>query len=393
VTNDISGGFTFTAPAGTAKVRLQEVYYQPFGFNGGSVYADSMVLDNVSPSDPNITGLPANQTKVVGQTATFTVVASGATALSYQWKTNGVDLVNGGSISGATSPTLTITNVQKADAGTYTVAVSDVAGSLDASATLTVKTAAEAANSLDNAGFETGAYSPWLTFNGGGLRTTNDLYAFDPNFPVNVYEGNYVSLVTDGGEYDGAYQDIAASPGQIFTADGWFYVSSHEGVFGDTTCWLEVQFRNGGTPLALYKSALIDASTPTDTWFNRQATNGFAGDFVTPIPNAHYLVAPPGTTTIRYQVTLHVVAGTAWVYYDAMSLLRKIPVVLSATLSSGNVHISWTTQGATDYQVVYKDNLADPGWTPLGSPVAGDGGVKSVSYPPTGKRFYAVLTL
>jgi len=58
---------------------------------------------------------------LVSQTATFTVVASGATTLSYQWKTNGVNLVNGVIFSGATSSTLTLANVQKSQAGTYTV--------------------------------------------------------------------------------------------------------------------------------------------------------------------------------------------------------------------------------------------------------------------------------
>ncbi len=160
--------------------------------------------------------------------------------------------------------------------------------------------------------------------------------------------------------------------------------------------WLEVQFRNGGTPLALYKSAVIgtnDPARPMDTWYNLQATNGFAGDFVTPIPNAYYLVAPANTTVVRYQVTMHVVGGSGGILYDTMSLLKKIPVTLTSTFSSGNINISWLSQGGTSYQVIYKDNLSDATWTPLGGLVPGDGGTKSVSYSVTaGKRFYGVLT-
>ena len=177
VTNILAGGTTLTAPAGTTKVRFQEVYYQPYGYAGGSVYADKMVLDNLSPSDPNITTLPVSQTKLVGETATFTVAASGATALSYQWKTNGVNVPNGGTISGATTSTLTLANVQKSQQGIYTVDVTDTAGTLTASATLTVKTCAEAANALENPSFETGIYSPWATFNGGGLKTNTEFWA------------------------------------------------------------------------------------------------------------------------------------------------------------------------------------------------------------------------
>jgi hypothetical protein len=395
VTNDQVGGINLTSVVGTTKVRLQEVYYQPYGYAGGSVYADAMRLDNITASDPNISTLPVSQSKIVGQTATFTVVATGLTPLSYQWKRSSTNMVNGGNVSGVTSSALTLSNVQKSDATLYTVTVSDTAGSLDASATLVVKTPAEAANLLDNPGFELGVYPPWATFNGGGLRTTNDDYAFDPTHPVSVYEGQYCSVVFNGGEYNGAYQDVPASPGQTFTADGWFYVSQYEPIFGATACWLEFQFRNGGTPLALYKSDTIglDLSLPSDSWFNLQATNGFAGDFTTPIPNSYYLVAPPGTTSIRYQVTMHVLGGSGSVYYDAMSLLRKIPVTLTVTQSGGNVNISWPTQGGTSYQVLSRDNLTDP-WTPLGSTIAGDGTVMSVSYPANGsRRFYTVQTL
>jgi len=55
--------------------------------------------------------------------------------------------------------------------------VTDTAGTLSASATLTVKDAAEAANCLENPSFESGVYSPWVTFNGGGLKTNDEFYA------------------------------------------------------------------------------------------------------------------------------------------------------------------------------------------------------------------------
>ena len=393
VTNDVLGGFTLTAPVGTTKVRFQEVYYQPYGYAGGSVYADKMVLDNLSPSDPNITTLPLSQTKLVGETVAFTVAASGATPLSFQWKTNGVNLVNGGNISGATSNALTIANVQKSQQGTYTVDVTDTAGTLTASATLTVKTCAEAANALDNPSFESGIYSPWATFNGGGLKTNTEFWA---GITVANYDGIFGSVVENGGEYDGAYQDIPASPGQIFAADGWFFEPSTYPLTEGNQVWLEVQFRNGGTPLALYKSAIIgtnDPSRPLDTWYNLQATNGYAGDFITPIPDATYLVAPANTTVVRYQITMHVVGGSGGILYDDMHLLKKLPVTVTSTVGGGNITLSWLSQCSTSYRVAYKDNLSDSSWTEIGSLIAGDGGVKSASFPTaSAKRFYSVLT-
>jgi hypothetical protein len=396
VTNDVSGGIVLTAPAGTTKVRFQEVYYQPYGYAGGSVYADHMVLDNLTPSDPNISTLPLSQTKLVGDTVSFSVVATGQSTLSYQWKTNGVNLVSGGGISGATSNTLTMSNLQKFQAGVYSVDVSDNAGTLTASATLTVKTAAEAANALDNPSFETGSYAPWVTFNGGGLYTNGQFW---DGTVVSNYDGLYGSAVDNGGEYDGAYQDVPASPGQIFTADGWFFQPSTFPMTGPNQTWLEVQFRNGGTPLALWKSYVIGTNgagapdLPVDTWFNLQATNGFAGDFVTPIGTAYYLVAPPNTTTVRYQVTMHATGGSGGILYDSMSLLKKIRVHVNAKKNGSNIDLSWQSQGGTSYQVVYKDNLTDSTWTPIGGLVAGDGGPQTASFAiANGKRFFSVLT-
>ncbi len=74
-----------------------------------------------------ITTQPANVTKCAGQTANFTVVATGL-GLMYQWRKNGANLTNGGNISGATTATLTISNVSAADAGTYDVAITSTCG-------------------------------------------------------------------------------------------------------------------------------------------------------------------------------------------------------------------------------------------------------------------------
>ena len=86
-----------------------------------------------TPTPPVITTQPTNQTVVVGQTATFSVSASGTSPLSYQW------VFNTTNIAGATNNTLTLTNVQFSQAGTYAVVVSNLANAaLSSNATLTV---------------------------------------------------------------------------------------------------------------------------------------------------------------------------------------------------------------------------------------------------------------
>ncbi len=83
---------------------------------------------------PAISSQPQSRTVVAGGTATFTVTATGTAPLSYQWQFNGANLLNGTGVSGATTPSLTLANVQSARAGDYTVIVTNVAGSVASSA-------------------------------------------------------------------------------------------------------------------------------------------------------------------------------------------------------------------------------------------------------------------
>ncbi len=82
----------------------------------GSLYylaigSSSVFKVQYSTSIPVITAHPTNQTVMQGQPATFNVSASGAAPLNYQWQRN---MVN---ISGATSPSYTISSAALADDG------------------------------------------------------------------------------------------------------------------------------------------------------------------------------------------------------------------------------------------------------------------------------------
>ena len=74
---------------------------------------------------PSITNQPPPLTTVIsGHSANFAVAASGWPALAYQWQFNGAFLI------GATNTTLALQNVFPADAGIYTVAITNVYGSV-----------------------------------------------------------------------------------------------------------------------------------------------------------------------------------------------------------------------------------------------------------------------
>ncbi|MBZ5660252.1 MAG: MBG domain-containing protein [Acidobacteriia bacterium] len=78
---------------------------------------------------PSITTQPASQTVNEGQTATFSVAATGSAPLSYQWQSNGSN------IAGATSSSYTTPATTALDGGTrFTVVVSNTAGSTTSTA-------------------------------------------------------------------------------------------------------------------------------------------------------------------------------------------------------------------------------------------------------------------
>ena len=358
---------------------------------------------NVDTPNPAVVADPVDARAVLGGKASFTVAAVGSPSPAYYWKRYGTNLLNSAKFSGVNTPTLTVSNVTFADAATnYTVVVSNVLNAVNSRpAKLTVLTPDQFANALDNSSFElnydaVNAFqvvpSPWINFSGSALLSEGD---FPWAAPV---EGTNVVQVYNGGQYNGIYQDVPASPGDIFTGDGWMFQSQYTALSAPTNeAYLEVQFRQGNNPpIAIYQSCWV-TNTPTmqDAWMFLQVTNGVpAGYASTSTTNAAYLVAPAGTDHVRYQVTLHAEGvGNGSVYVDVMRLMKKIPVTVTASISGGNINLSWMSQGATSYQVVYKDNIADASWTTIGGLIAGDGGVKTASFlaSPT-KRFYSVLT-
>ena len=83
---------------------------------------------------PEITSHPANQTVTEGQTATFSVTATGSPALTYQWKKNAVD-IGGATASDHTTPATTLAD----DGAQFTCVVTNALGSVESNpATLTV---------------------------------------------------------------------------------------------------------------------------------------------------------------------------------------------------------------------------------------------------------------
>ncbi|MGO8925643.1 MAG: immunoglobulin domain-containing protein [Limisphaerales bacterium] len=98
--------------------------------NSANNTAASVIIVDAAPA---ITAQPASQVADAGTNVTLQVAAGGTAPLAYQW------LFNGTNLAGAVNAALTLTNVQVAEAGAYTVRVTNAYGSvLSSNAVLTV---------------------------------------------------------------------------------------------------------------------------------------------------------------------------------------------------------------------------------------------------------------
>jgi hypothetical protein len=182
---------------------------------------------------------PASSALFAGRTARFGVtVPIGDKPLTYQWRSNGVNLVNGGRISGANSANLAISSVTLADAATYDVVVDNVAHSPATStpATLSViasnaapeayEGALRAANPVYYWRFNEANGSPYSYDYWGGDIATNINLGVQANGPQPPDFPGFANTNT-ANTFDGlsSYIDTQISPMNnlgAFSIIGWF---------------------------------------------------------------------------------------------------------------------------------------------------------------------------
>ncbi len=143
-----------------------------------------------------VTQQPSNQFVSSGGTATFSVGATGAGTLTYQWQKNQSNLSNGGHYSGCTTATLTISSADSNDEANYRCVVAGDCGNATSNeATLTISSCATP--TLSNGDFEGG--------NTGGVGTGWTGYRRATN-PTTVWTIQTTNPPTGGGSQ---YQQIA----------------------------------------------------------------------------------------------------------------------------------------------------------------------------------------
>ncbi|MCW3104780.1 MAG: hypothetical protein JWO09_3220 [Bacteroidetes bacterium] len=127
--NLIDGGSISGATTATLTINPATIADTAFNYNvvvsGGGCANDTSVNASLQiNTTPFTITEPVNQAVCEGSPVSFTVLASGS-GLTYQWRKGIINLINGGSISGATTATLTINPATSADAAAnYNVVIS-----------------------------------------------------------------------------------------------------------------------------------------------------------------------------------------------------------------------------------------------------------------------------
>ena len=157
-----------------------------------------------------------------------------------------------------------------------------------------------------------------------------------------VFQG-FTGLVN----YNGIFQDIASGPGAVYSANGWAYTLASDRLSGQNMAWIEVTFRNAqGSILELYRSAQITTNAiassafPVNTWINLPITNQYNPNTFVITNTTTSLVAPAGTSYVRYQIVFqgdqHNSSGS--VYFDDLVLDHV------GGASWGNWNVVWSDE-------------------------------------------------
>ena len=338
---------TFAVPEGTQELKWK---FKDHGTTG----QDRGWLDQVRFAAvlPTITSQPASRSVDAGTTVRFRVNATGTPPLSYQWQFNGVGLTNGGSASGATTASLTLENVQPAQAGNYTVVVSNAAGSVTSSnALLTVTPILPLAEALDTPGWvwTTSDSAPWV------------------GQPTVTHDG--VDAARSGAAGDDASSSLRTRVIGPGTVSFWWKVSSETNI--DV-----FRFYVGGV-LAAEIIGSVD-------WEHRS------------------FAVPVGAQELKWKFKNRGTTGQDRGWLDQVEFVSSAgraaqplfsPIVAKMTVAGGKVVLTWEAKPANAYQVLYKDSLSETEWKVLSADVVVTGSTASLEDGVAGRpqRFYRIV--
>lgn len=331
--------------------------------NGSTTSSTSQVV--VVYPDPFIPAQPLDTVAEEGGSAGFYVSATGLGNLSYQW------FKDGNPLPGETTDALELTNVQLADAGSYTVVITDDAATADS---LPATTATSNAVSLDvfeawsglvsEEPFDTadgytpgelpgqnpaisGYTGPWADIDFGDAEpavTTGSLSIANPFYLGSSGDRVTVANNTAGGEINGA------NSGRVFRV----LEPSHRALFNTSgTRYMSFLFQSGQETgpttyqtLALYNGNTADGSRAFDFGFIGNATQYNFGVFNAVSSTGVNATTATRLVVLKFELSEFPSSDSVTVWVDPI-IGNGEPVSGGTTVS--NVELLWDRIAFSDY--------------------------------------------
>jgi hypothetical protein len=328
-----------------------------------------------SPGDaPRIISQPVGGLLLTGESLELSVLADGAQPLAYQWRKNGAHL------SGQTGTRLSLTGVSRADAGDYTVVVSNFAGSMTSTvATVTV---------LERV---PGVYSTGVDATGAVLADG----AVDPHYKlvVNATDPNSQDALV----HDSTIFPIVTGPWVANTdRSKWIapLVNSGSASGGDYAYRTTFDLTGYDPATAVLLGAWATDNLGTDIKLNGVSTgllNSAQFGSLTPFTLTTGFVA--GVNTLEFHLNnSDPVTGFTGLRVDNLrvgALPLEIAPVLTVQRSGSNVVLSWPA-AAAGYKLFGSPALgAGAAWTEVPIAPVSSGDRLTVTLAPTGsQQFY-----
>ena len=240
------------------------------------VVTSAVAVLTVVHCPPIITSQPEDVTTCGGGIAIFNVTATGSEPLGYQWRRNGANLSNGGSINAATTRGLALSGVTLSDAGDYTAVVTNLYGRATSEvATLTVAYGPTITNQPQSLTVNSGSPASFTVVASSILPMT---YQWQKNL-TNLTDGGNVSGATSATLTLNPTTTSDAGSYRVFVYNACYYVSSDLAqliVIGPPTVTTSGAYHFGGpnTTVDLY-GYFNPNGAATTAWFQWGTTTSY----------------------------------------------------------------------------------------------------------------------
>jgi len=292
--------------------------------SAGTVTSTAAVLTVTGPSTvaPSISLQPQSQVVAAGNSVTFTITANGTPTPTYQWRKDG------NAISGATANSLVLSATTSSDTASYTVVVTNSAGTVTSTAAvLTVTGPSTVAPSISlqpQSQVVAAGNSVTFTVTATGTPTPTYQWRKDGNAISGATASSLVLSATTSSDTASYTVVVTNSAGSVTSAAAVLAVTAPVPVAPTITTQPQSQVVPAGTSVTL---SVVATGTPPPTYQWRKDGNAISGATASSL----VLSATTSSDTASYTVVVTNSAGSVTSAAAVLAVTAPVPVAPTIT--------------------------------------------------------------